>query len=115
MSVDEPNTEVNTEVEAAGSEIAIPGDAGLAEELAVEQSLWRTMMWGMLIAAPICIVIWIVIVVAAVGPKDPEDWLAWLGIGVIVGTLAGAFFGGWAAFLMKAHTLDEVDARSARH
>ena len=111
MSVDEPNTEV----EAAGSEIAIPGDAGLAEELAVEQSLWRTMMWGMAIAAPICVVIWMIIVVAAVGPEDPEDWLAWLGIGVIVGVLAGAFFGGWAAFLMKAHTLDEVDARSARH
>ncbi|MFM8304907.1 MAG: hypothetical protein ACKOA9_11525 [Actinomycetota bacterium] len=111
MSDNEPNTEV----ELAGSEIAVPGDAVLAEELTVERSLWRTMMWGMVIATPICIVIWMIIVVLAVGPKDPEDWLAWLGIGAIVGTLAGAFFGGWAGFIKKARVLDEVDARGARH
>ena len=109
------DNEPNTEIEAAGSEIFVPGDAALVEELAVEQSLWRAMFWGMVIAAPICVVIWMVIVALAVGPKSPAHWLAWLGIGAIVGVLAGAFFGGWAGFLMKAHTLDEVDSRSARH
>jgi protein-S-isoprenylcysteine O-methyltransferase Ste14 len=107
--------EPNTEVEAAGSEIAIPGDAGLAEELAAEQSLWRTMLWGMAIAIPICMVIWMIIVVFAVAPEDGAQWGAWLGIGAVVGVLAGAFFGGWAGFTMKAHLLDEVDARTARH
>ena len=107
--------EPNTEVEAAGSEIAVPGDAALAEELAAEKSLWRTMGWGMVIAIPICILVWMLIVALAVGPEEGKDWLAWLGIGAVVGVLAGAFFGGWAGFTMKAHLLDEVDARGARH
>lgn len=107
--------EPNTEVEAAGSEILVPGDAVLAEELAAEQSVWRAMAWGMAIAAPICVLVWMVIVALAVGPEDGAEWGAWLGIGAIVGVLAGAFFGGWAGFLMKAHTLDEIDARGARH
>jgi hypothetical protein len=109
------DSEPNTEIEAAGSEILVPGDSALQEELAAEASLWRTMIWGMVIATPICIVIWMLIVVLAVGPKGPSDWFAWLGIGAIVGVLAGAFFGGWAGFTMKAHLLDEVDARGARH
>ena len=29
--------------------------------------------------------------------------------------LAGAFFGGWAAFLAKSHLLDDVDGRAAHH
>jgi hypothetical protein len=33
---------------------------------------------------------------------------------VIVGVLGGAFFGGWAAFLRKAHVLEAADA-AARH
>lgn len=110
MSDDQPNTEL----ELAGSEVANVDDASLVDELAVERSIWRAVTWGVVLAAPICVVIWIVIVVAAVGPKDPEDWLAWLGIGAGVGVLAGAFFGGWAGFTMKAHLLDEVDRSDAR-
>lgn len=105
----------NTEPELAGTEIAVPSDAALEEELAAERSLWRSVLWGTVIATPICIVIWMVMVVIAVGPKDPDDWAAWLGIGAIVGLLAGAFFGGWAAFIAKAHLLDEVDQRAAHH
>lgn len=106
--------EPNTEVEAAGSEIDIPGDEGLRAEQAAEKSVWRAVRWGIAIAVPVCIVIWMIIVALAVGPKDPEDWAAWLGIGAIVGVFAGAFFGGWAAFTAKAHMLDEADARAAR-
>jgi hypothetical protein len=103
------------EVELAGGEIAVPGDAGLDEELAAERQLWRSLMWGMAIAVPVCIVIWMGLVALAVGPKDPADWAAWLGMGAVVGIFAGAFFGGWAAFTAKAHLLDEVDERAARH
>jgi len=110
VSDDEPNTEV----EAAGSEIAIPGDQGLRDELAAEKSVWRAVGWGMLVAVPICIVVFMIIVAIAVGPKDPEDWAAWLGIAAIVGVLGGAFFGGWAGFTMKAHLLDEIDRSGAR-
>lgn len=106
--------EPNTEMELAGSEAEIPGDRGLAEAEAAEKSVWRAVWWGMVIATPICVVIWLLIVVLAVGPDDPEDWAAWLGIGALVGVLAGAFFGGWAGFTMKAHMLDEVDSRNAR-
>ena len=105
----------NTEIEKAGSEILVAGDPDLEEELAAEKSLWRAVMWGAVIAAPICVVIWMAIVALAVGPEDPEDWLAWLGIGAIVGVLAGAFFGGWAAFIAKAHVLDDAHAHSSRH
>jgi hypothetical protein len=107
--------EINTEMELAGGEIAVPGDAALAEELAAERSVWRSVIWGSAIAIPVCVVIWMLIVVFAVGPEDPEDWAAWLGIGAIVGVLAGAFFGGWAGFIAKAHLLDDIDSRSAHH
>lgn len=110
--------EPNTEVEMAGSEIAVPDDPEFNAELAAEKSIWRAVGWGVLIATPICIVVFMLIVVVAVGPEDPEDWAAWLGIGAIVGVLAGAFFGGWAGFTMKAHLLDEIDrsdARAAHH
>ena len=105
--------EPNTEVEAAGSEVEIAGDEGLAAEQAVEKSIWRAVTLGILIAVPVCIVIWMIIVVVAVGPKDPQDWAAWLGIGALVGVLAGAFFGGWAGFTAKAHMLDEIDRSNA--
>jgi hypothetical protein len=36
-------------------------------------------------------------------------------MGAVVGMFAGAFFGGWAGFTMKAHLLDEVDQRAAHH
>lgn len=107
-------TTPNTEVELAGPELIVPLDAAHAEAMAAEKSLWKATIWGTLIATPICIVIWMAIVVLAVGGDDP-DWGAWLGIAAIVGVLAGAFFGGWAAFTVKAHQLDEVDAHGARH
>ena len=46
---------------------------------------------------------------------DSPAWGAYLGIAAIVGCFAGAFFGGWAAFVLKAHQLDEVDSHGARH
>lgn len=106
--------EPNTEVEAAGSEILIAGDEGLEEQLDAEKSVWRAVGWGILVSVPICMVIFMIIVVIAVGPEDPEDWAAWLGIGALVGVLAGAFFGGWAGFTMKAHLLDDADRNDAR-
>lgn len=104
----------NSEVALAGPELPVPLDAAHAEAMAAEKSLWVATIWGFLIATPICIVIWMLIVVLAVGGDDPA-WGAWLGIAAIVGVLAGAFFGGWAAFTMKAHQLDEVDSHGARN
>ena len=100
---------VNYEVEEAGSEIAIPGDERLAGVLAAERSLWQAVRKWTLIITPLCMVIWIAIVAIAVGPEDPEHWLAWIGIGIIVGALAGGFFGAWVGFTVRAHDLDRAD------
>jgi len=105
---------VNTELELAGPELLVPYDDPHHEATQAERSLWRAVMLGIIIAIPICIVIWIAIIAVAVGGKDP-DWGAWIGIGIIVGTFAGAFFGGWAAFTAKSHLLDDVDERAAHH
>lgn len=102
----------NTELELVGTEIAAAVDPHFAEELEAERSVWRSVIWGTAIATPVCIVVWMLMVVLAVGGDDPE-WGAWLGIGAIVGVLAGAFFGGWAGFITKAHLLDDVDHRAA--
>jgi hypothetical protein len=104
----------NAEMELAGSEVLVPHDRAIEETLAAERSLWRAVMWGIIIAIPVCIVIWIAIIALAVGGKDP-DWGAWIGIGIVVGVIAGAFFGGWAAFTAKSHLLDDVDERAAHH
>ena len=105
---------MSDEIEPAGSEVLVARDAAIQETLAAERSLWRAVMWGTIIAIPICIVIWIAIVALAVGGKDP-DWGAWIGIGILVGAFAGAFFGGWAAFTAKSHLLDAVDERASHH
>jgi hypothetical protein len=105
---------VNTELELAGPELLVPYDDPNHEAMEAERSLWRAVLWGTIIAIPICIVIWIGIVALAVGGKDP-DWGAYIGIGILVGAFAGAFFGGWAAFTAKAHLLDVVDERAAHH
>ena len=108
-------TTPNTELELTGPELLVPLDDAHAEALAVQKSLWKAAILGFVIATPVCIAIWMVLVVLAVGGDSDVEWGAWLGIAAIVGTLAGAFFGGWAAFIVKAHQLDEVDAHGARH
>jgi hypothetical protein len=104
----------NTEVELAAPELLVPYDDPMQEAMQAERALWRAVLWGTIIAIPICIVIWIAIVALAVGGKNP-DWGAWIGIGILVGLLAGAFFGGWAGFTAKAHLLDVVDEKGAHH
>lgn len=104
----------NAEMELTGSEAVVPFDDAIQETLAAEKSLWRSVVIWTIVAIPICIVIWIGLIALAVGGKDP-DWGAWIGIGIIVGAFAGAFFGGWAAFTAKSHLLDEVDERAAHH
>jgi hypothetical protein len=104
----------NNELELAGSEVLVPADNAFGEALAAEESLWRSTIVWTLIAIPVCIAVFMLLVVLAIGGDDP-DWGAWLGISAIVGTLGGAFFGGWAAFTAKCHMLDELDERGARH
>ena len=63
------------------------------------------------IAVPICIVIWLGIVLLALAAADwPGSWASAIALGAVVGVLAGVFFGGWAGVLTAAHTLDAADA-----
>src|SRR3954467_7258330 len=102
-------------MELAAPELLVAYDDPYQETVEAEKSLWHAVIVWTLVAIPICIVIWCVLITLAIGGKDPE-WGAWMGIGVIVGTFAGAFFGGWAAFTAKSHLLDAVDDRAAhRH
>jgi len=102
----------NAELELAGPELIVPYDDPHHEAQEAEKALWRSVIVWTLIAIPICILIWTGLITLAVGTKDPE-WGAWIGIGIIVGTFAGAFFGGWPAFTAKSHLLDQVDDRAA--
>lgn len=108
------NNATNAEMELAGSEAVVPADAAIQETLAAEKSLWHSVIVWTIVAIPICILIWCGLITLAVGTKDP-DWGAWMGIGILVGAFAGAFFGGWAAFTAKSHLLDDVDERAAHH
>lgn len=84
------------------------------EQEAVERALWVTVFKASLAAIPICVGIWVGMVYLAIA--DTSQALAPpLAIGAVIGTIAGAFFGGWAGFLKASHTLDEVDQRATRH
>ena len=99
----------------AGREIAVSSDDRLAGVLAAEASLWKAVWKWIAILTPVCIVIWLIIVALAVGPNSPGDWLPWILSGIIVGILAGGFFGGWAGFTVKAHDLDRADLPIPHH
>ncbi len=77
---------------------------------AVERSLWIHMFKAIAVAIPVCIVIWVAITALALSLADGDwDWWVVMVMAVAVGIFGGLFFGGWAAFVAKAHTLDEAD------
>jgi type VI protein secretion system component VasK len=119
---------VSTEIEPGSATPAtvVPESAGevvptfeetVAEQMAVERSLWHTVMMSLFIAVPACVVIWLTIVALALGGDSEVSWGVWLAIGAIVGVLAGVFFGGLFTFVTKSHLLDETDrhAAAAKH
>jgi hypothetical protein len=88
----------------------------LDEERAVERALWKSVFVYSVAAIPVCIAIWVGMVWLSLALLD-SDWglTAPLVMGACVGLVAGAFFGGWAGFLAKAHTLDELDRKTGGH
>jgi hypothetical protein len=89
------------------------GIVALAEESAAEKALFRSVIRSTIIAIPLCVVIWCGLVALAIAGKPAPDWGVWLGVASGVGVIAGAFFGGWAGFVAKAHVLDELDVRAS--
>jgi hypothetical protein len=113
MSDDAASVEVVAD--ASGALVAhIPTfEEGVEEQLQVEASLWKSVGVGVVIAVPVCILIWVAIVAIAVSGNSGVSWGLWIAMGAIVGLVAGAFFGGLFAFLKNAHTLDETDRHTA--
>jgi S1-C subfamily serine protease len=98
------------ESELAAAEKVSPSFAeGVEWQLRAERSLWRAVAIGTVIAVPVCVGIWIAIVALAVGGNSDVSWGLWLGMGAIIGVVAGAFFGGLFAFVTNSHVLDEAD------
>jgi hypothetical protein len=101
---------VTSELEAASGGARL---TTLDEERAVERALWLHVFKASLVAIPICVAIWVGLVALAIADTN-EALLPPLAIGAVIGVIAGVFFGGWAGFLAKAHTLDELDRKVAR-
>jgi hypothetical protein len=111
-----PATPATVVPESAG-EIVPTFEETVAEQMAVERSLWHAVLMSMFIAVPVCVVIWVGMVAIALGGHSNVSWGVWLAIGAIVGVIAGAFFGGLFTFVTKSHLLDETDrhAAAAKH
>jgi len=99
---------VSTDIEVA-SQVAVPSRLERAQ--AAERDMLVTTVTASLVAIPICVVIWLGLVSLALAFADSGNFLVVLPMAGGVGVVAGVFFGGWAAFLMKAHALDELDRR----
>ena len=102
------------EIEDRGHEpvLAKPGtvafEEALEDERRAERALVRAIIKDVAICVPVAIPIYVGLIALALRGRHPS-WGAWLGMGAGLGVLAGLFFGVWAAFVTKAHLLDEAD------
>lgn len=93
------------------SQLEVRQEAQLARIRAAERKLVHSVLKGLAIAIPTCIVIWIAIAVLALETADWQgSWASEIAIGAVVGVFAGMFFGGWAGALAAAHDLDAADS-----
>lgn len=110
LSTEPPGT---ADTDGANDQVSLEVIHALDQERGAEASLIRAIVTGIAIAIPISMVIWVGLVVLAVGDKDP-DWGPWLGMALGIGTLSGVYFGALAGFVAKAHVLDDVDRHAVR-
>ncbi len=99
---------MSTDIEVA-SQATVP--SRLEQARAAERDILVTAVRASLVAIPICVVIWLGLVSVALAFAHSGNFLVALPMAGGVGVVAGVFFGGWAAVLMKAHALDELDRR----
>jgi heme/copper-type cytochrome/quinol oxidase subunit 2 len=86
-------------------------DPRLAEMRQAEHDLVRWIVIGIVIAVPVCVVLFMAAIAFAVR-NESTDLAAPLAMAAAVGTLAGLFFGAWAGFVFKGNALDEVDRKA---
>jgi hypothetical protein len=96
------------------SQMEVRPGAELTPIQAAERKLWRSVGKGLVIAIPICVVIWVGIALLALDAADWQgSWASEIAIGAVIGIVAGCFFGGWAGALAAAHDLDAADRADA--
>jgi hypothetical protein len=101
---------MSTEVEVAPA--AVPSQ--LERELGVEHALLVSSVKMSLVAIPICVAIWVGMVSIALAMAGSGNFFVALPMAGGIGVIAGLFFGVWAAFLAKAHDLEELDRQANR-
>jgi hypothetical protein len=103
-------TTPSSEIEPVASHPPVP----LAEVLAAERALWRTAAIWSVFAVPVCVGLWVGIVALALA-SSKQGLVVPLSVAAGIGVIAGVFFGGLGAFVVRAHGLDEIDRRAQRH
>jgi hypothetical protein len=102
------------EIEDRGHEPSLASPRTLAFEQALEKehgaerALVHAIIKDVAICVLVAIPIFVGVIALALRSQHPR-WGGWLGMAVGIGVLAGLFFGVWAAFVTKAHLLDEAD------
>ncbi len=81
----------------------------LERELRVEHELLVSCVKLSLLAIPVCVAIWVGMVAIALAMAGSGNFMVALPMAGGIGVVAGSFFGVWAAFLAKAHDLEELD------
>jgi hypothetical protein len=100
--------------EAAAEVAATSGfEHALAEQLAAESFLVRAGVFGIVAGVVLCAAIWTGLVFLSLQMADTgiDDGPALLA-GALVGVLAGAFYGGWAAVLLANRALEQAEAEA---
>jgi hypothetical protein len=102
---------VSTDLEVT-SDAAVPSN--LERVRGLEHELLVASVKMSLVAIPICVAIWLGMVAIALAMAGSGNFAVALPMAGGIGILAGLFFGVWAAFLAKAHKLEELDRDAAR-
>ena len=102
-----PSTEIQV---PSGAPASVQSDA-LQRQLAAERTMVRSIMVGILAAAPITIVLAIAMMGLAISDKEP--WYVWIGLGAGIGAYAALFFGMFAGVALSTHRFDELDEEAS--
>jgi hypothetical protein len=82
----------------------------LQQQLALERSVIRTIIRGMLVA--LLPSIGILIGMMALAMSDKQPWYVWVGLGTGIGTYAAGFLGMITGVTIAAHRLDGSDSNT---
>jgi hypothetical protein len=99
---------MGTELERRGTTAIATFEERVSTQLTEERSMYRAIGLATLIALPICLVVWIGIVLLALRDSD-QDLAVMLPVAAAIGVFAAGFFGCWAGSVAKAHALADAD------